>query len=102
MVCLHRQGHTVVLEPLVGVAVVEHVEEAFQQAVTTGKDLAQVADILEGIRHVAASATRNLYLAQHATGTLHDGNLCLRTHLFQVDGQEETCRPATNDCYFPT
>ena len=82
VVVLRHQADASLLEPLPRVLRTKLAEEAFQQAVTTGKDLAQVADVLEGVRHVAAPATRNLHLAQHATGTLHDGNLCLRTHLF--------------------
>ena len=39
MVILCDQADTMMLEPLVGIAVVETLEEAFHQAVTTGVDL---------------------------------------------------------------
>ena len=98
MVCLHRQGHTVVLEPLVGVAVVEHVEEAFQQAVTARIDLREIADILERVGAVAASAPRHLDLAQHPRAALEDCDTHLRAHLLQVNGAEKACCTASDNC----
>ena len=98
MVRLHGEGHAVTLEPPVGVAVVEDIEEALQQPMATRIDLREIADILERVGTVAATAARHLDLAEHPRAALEDGDAHLRTHFLEVDGTEKACCTASDDC----
>ena len=99
VVFLDGQSYAMPFEPLVGIALTEPFHEALHQPVTTGIHLFQVTYILEGIRAVAPSAPGYCHLAQHLTAALEDGDVHLRHHLLQADGQEESCRtPSYNRC----
>ena len=97
MVGLHGEGHAVALEPGVGIVLGEAFHEALHETMTTGIDGAEVADILEGVGAVAASAAGDLDLAQEMLAALVDGDVHLRAHLLEVDGEEEAGGTSADD-----
>ena len=86
------------LEPAIGIMVIEGLEEAFQQPMASRIDCCEVVDTLEGVGAVAASSSRYLDLCQHTIAALEDGDIHLGHRLLQVDGEEESCRSAAYDC----
>ena len=63
MVGLCGQTHAAVLEPLPGILRTECAEQTPHQSVTTWINLFQVADAVEGVRHVAAPSTTYRHFA---------------------------------------
>ena len=97
VVILCHKAHAPVLEPRVGIAVVEGLEEPLHQAMSTGIDLREVAHGGKGVGAVATTAAGDLHFGQHLPGLLEDGDLHLRTEFFQIDGEEESRGSSTDD-----
>ena len=57
IVILCHQSHAMTLEPLVGIAIVESLEESFQQSMATRVHLREIAHRGEAVGAVAASTT---------------------------------------------
>ena len=83
MVGLHGEGHAVALEPGVGIVLGEAFHEALHETMTTGIDGAEVAGDLD--------------LAQEMLAALVDGDVHLRAHLLEVDGEEEAGGTSADD-----
>jgi hypothetical protein len=77
--------------------VVEDVKESFHQPMPSGIYLRQIADIFKRIGTIASSATADFDLCQYMVTAFEDGDFHLGHHLFQIDGQKETCCSASNN-----
>ena len=97
LVVLSDQRHPMLFKPVVGILMVEGMEQSFQQAVPSRIHLLQVVHQAKRVGTVATAPTRQFHLGQHMLAALEDGNPHLRHPLLQVDGQKESCRPAAYD-----
>lgn len=75
-------------------------QEALHESVAARINVFQIARLGKGIGQVAPAPAGNLNLGQNPIGALKDGDICLGTRLLEVDGEEETCGSAANDCDF--
>ena len=98
VIILRHQGHTMPLEPVIGVGRAELLEEALQQTMASWVHGREVRNTLKGVGAVAATTARDLHLRQHMMAALQNGHVHIRHHLLQVDGQEETGCAAAYDC----
>ena len=97
LVVLCDQGHTMALEPSHRGVVVKLVEEPLHELMAAGIDLAEVADLGEGVGEVAAAATRHGHLGQDLGVLLVEANAGRRLTALGLDGGKESCRPAAHD-----
>ena len=98
MIGLSNEFDASTFEPLIGIAMIKLLKKTFQQAVTSRINALQVADILKRVGTVTASATRNLNFGKYVVRGLKDGNVHLRAHFLEIDGQEESGCTSTYDC----
>ena len=97
LVILYHQGHTVLLEPLIGMVIVETLEEALHQLVSAGVGLLQVGNFVEGVGEIAPSSSGDFHLGEHLLLFLEDGDVGVWQLALGGNGGEESCRATTDD-----
>lgn len=97
LVGLCDQGYTMAPEPGHRVVVVKLVEEPLHELMATGIDLAEVADLGEGVGEVAAAATRHGHLGQDLGVLLVETDEGRGLTALGLNGGKESCRPAAHD-----
>ena len=64
---------------------------------STRIDTLQVFHVTESVGTVAPATSRYFHFGEHTFGGLKDGDIHLRAHLLEVDGEEEAGGTAAND-----
>lgn len=97
LIFLDDERYSVMFKPLVGIFRPELFEESLEQFGSAWVCLPQVTYVGEGVGAVASAASRDFNLLQWAVLLLKDGDVDVWHHLFDVDGQEESCGSASYD-----
>ena len=78
-------------------AVIEALEEALHEFMTTRIRLLEVGNLIEGIGKVASSTSCDFHLGKYLRVLLEDGDVGVRLLLLGSNGCKESCCTPTND-----
>ena len=96
-VLLRYQFDPLVLEPFIGILIVEASEETFHQLAPARIYLLEVSHFAKRIGQVASSATCYCHLGQNLLCPFVDIHRGVWQPLLHSDGSEESCRSTAND-----